>query len=589
VINAWQNAAYGTVQGYEQGGWRGAFTSAAAQLVDELVENYTQVPSTGTAFRDAYGTGYEKDKDGNWTSPMDRFASSLLHGVTDQYDPTKYIDRYQEADGFGDCFDIGMDIMEAIGDVRDLGGRVQDAYDRGIQIGDTDGKLPIINGSKDGEFSRRGGYEAMDNITGRSDRDIPDGPMTEKTQRMADNITTGDDGKPYARLEDVLEIQRSTQDTRSLKSDDVNPQVPEGFNNTLREQVYDPHDDALKDYVRNNVPGMENRELRVDDVRTPGPDSSSINTDRDYHVQYKDDKGDWIEIDRRRENVTSLRADDGSVKVVNKETVYDWEKFSQDKFAELTGYDSDKVRDSLPTESQRQAWDNLSDADKKARWAEMHSQTATDKYHTEASPDYSDQGLNERGDRIQKKDDAGEPHPNILDVKEGGGTLDDPRALADQYHEKADLYLRQGNEAEAIAQIKKGVDTLEKVRSGYEQQGLDVGKLPEDIQDGMKIISDAKVDHRADPAFVERELHKAGFDGIDDFNRKLGGQIESMKFAQEPTTSVAPEPASASETSGASRSSISTRIHWQHFKENEEEIKNSFAEMAKDFRRGRNK
>ncbi|NQE45270.1 hypothetical protein C5S31_04510 [ANME-1 cluster archaeon GoMg2] len=597
VTNAVQNGAYSAIQqGFEQGykhgvleGVKSALTSAAASVVDELVEDYTHVPGTGTAFRDAYGTGYEKDKDGNWTSPIDRFASSLWHVVADQYDPTKYIDRYQEADGLGDYFDIGMDAVEAIGDIRDFGGRVQDAYDRGIQIGDTGGKLPIINGSKDGEFSRRGGDEVIDNITGRSDRDIPDGLMTEKTQRMADGITTDNEGNPHARLDDVLEIQRSTQDTRSLKNGGVDSHVREGFKNTLQEQVYDPHDDALKDYVRNNVPGMENRELRVHDFRTPGADSSSNNTDRDYHVQYKDDKGDWIEINRRRENVTSVRADDGSVKVVNKETVYDWEKFSQEKFAELTGYDSDKVRDSLPIESQRQAWDNLSDTDKKARWAEMHSQAATDKYHTEASPDYSDQVLNKSGDQIQKKDDAGESRANIQDVEEGGGTLDDPRALADMYHEKADVYLRQGNEAEAIAQIKKGVDTLEKVRSGYEQQGLDVGKLPADIQDGMKIISDAKVDHRADPAFVERELQKAGFGGIDDFNRKLSGQIESMKFAQEPTTSVAPEPPSAPETSGASQSSISTRIHWQDFKENEKEITNSFAEMTKDFTRRRNK
>ena len=85
VINTFQNAAYGTVQGYELGGLRGALTSAASHAVDELVETYTHVPGTGTAFRDAYGTGYEKDKDGNWTSPIDRFASSLLHGVTDQY------------------------------------------------------------------------------------------------------------------------------------------------------------------------------------------------------------------------------------------------------------------------------------------------------------------------------------------------------------------------------------------------------------------------------------------------------------------------------------------------------------------------
>ena len=585
IINAIQGATYGTVQGYEKGGWRGAFTSAAAQATDELVEQYTKIPGVGSAFHDAYGTKYEMDKDGNWISPIDRFAGSLWHGVSDQYDPRVYMERLQKADGIGDFVDIGLDALDAKEDIQEYASKIHNVYDQGVQIGDRDENLPIIDGEKDGEFSQRRSDEEIDITTRKSDGDLPDGPMTEKTQRMADGITIDDDGKPHANLDDVLEIQRSTQDTRSLKGDDIDPRVQEAFNNTLREKVYEPHDDALIDYVRDNVPGMEDREIKVHDFRTPGADAGSINTDRDYRVLYEDDNGNWIEVPRRQDDVTSVRAEDGSVNVVNKETVYDWEKFSQDKFAELTGYDSDKVRDSLPTESQRQVWDNMSDADKKANWAEMHSQAATDKYHIEASPDYSDQGLSEGGDRIQKIEN-GKPRPNILDVEDGRGTLDDPRALADMYHEKADVYLRQGNEAEAIAQIKKSASTLDGVREGYESQGLDVGELPADIRRGMDIINEANVDHRADPADVEQQLRDANFDGIDDFNKKLGGQIESVKFAQEPSTSITPEPPSVPETSGVSRTSISTRIHWQDFKETEVETvdtDNSFVERSKDF------
>ncbi|KAF5435154.1 hypothetical protein C5S35_11935 [Candidatus Methanophagaceae archaeon] len=525
VINAWQNAAYGTVQGYEQGGWHGAFTSAAAQLVDELVENYTHVPGTGTAFRDAYGTGYEKDKDGNWTSPMDRFASSLLHGVTDQYDPTKYIDRWQEADGLGDYFDIGMDAVEAIGDIRDAGRRVQDAYDRGIQIGDTDGK-----------------------DIGRLEPDISAGPMTEKTQRMADNITIGADGKPHARLDDVLEIQRSTQDTRSLKSDDVNPHVPEGFNNTLRGEVYTPVDDAVKEHIK-TLPGMADREIIPHEIRTPGknlgadPDPREINTDRDISYLYVDDDGNQLEVKKEL-----------------------WQNTYYAKFAERTGYDSDTARDMLPT-SEREAWDNMTDAGKKARWAEMHSQATTDKFHEEASRDFSKQGIDEFGKRFQKE------RANIVDVKAGRSTLEDARGLGDMYKGKVDSPLGQGNKPEAIAHMKKGVESLEGVRTGYKNQGYDVGTLPKNMQRGMEIIEKAHVDQRATPehiAGVEQQLRDVGFKGgLEDFNCKLSAQIEAIKFAEWKP----------------SRSSISTRIHWQDLKENE----SSFAEMAKDFMRRRNK
>lgn len=533
VINAIQNGAYSAIQqgfeqGYEQGVWEGvksALTSAAASAVDELVENYTHVPGTGTAFRDAYGTGYEKDKDGNWTSPIDRFTSSLWHVVADQFDPTKYRDRWQEADGLGDYFDIGMDAVEAIGDIRDAGRRVQDAYDRGIQIGDTNGK-----------------------DLGRLEPDISAGPMTEKTQRMADNITIGADGKPHARLDDVLEIQRSTQDTRSLKSDDVDPHVPEGFNNTLRGEVYTPVDDAVKEHIK-TLPGMADREIIPHEIRTPGknlgadPDPREINTDRDISYLYVDDDGNQLEVKKEL-----------------------WQNTYYAKFAERTGYDSDTARDMLPT-SEREAWDNMTDAGKKARWAEMHSQATTDKFHEEASRDFSKQGIDEFGKRFQKE------RANIVDVKAGRSTLEDARGLGDMYKGKVDSPLGQGNKPEAIAQMKKGVESLEGVRTGYKNQGYDVGTLPKNMQRGMEIIEKAHVDQRATPehiAGVEQQLRDVGFKGgLEDFNRKLSAQIEAIKFAEWKP----------------SRSSISTRIHWQDLKENE----SSFAEMAKDFMRRRNK
>lgn len=305
------------------------------------------------------------------------------------------------------------------------------------------------------------------------------------------------DGKPYASMEDVLEIMRHPDQVRSLKNapDDVKT----AFENT-RSTIYKNHDENLRDWISAKY-GIDPDMIKVDDFRTPGADGKlSLNTDRDYRVLVRvgtksDGTPVYLELPKEK-----------------------WVGKSYDLFGQITNKPPD-----------------ISNKD----WAEKHQQLGTDKSHIEASPDYSDQAIGPEGTRIQVK-------PNIVNVENGvmwkdsDGNLHptkliDPDALGNMYAEKVDASIRAGNLPEAFAQCKKGVETLVKVRKGYNVMGLQMGEVPDNIIQGMDIIRRAPVDHRANPeamANINQQLNDLGFSSITDFTNKMASQFSSLKWAK---------------------------------------------------------
>ena len=337
------------------------------------------------------------------------------------------------------------------------------------------------------------------------------------------------DGKPYADVDDVLELQRNPQGVRRLKNLET-PETQAAFNNTLHEKVYKPHDLELEKSVRDTrieelkakYPDCEIEvDVKVDDFRTPGKPAHSINTDRDFRVL---------------EDVTIRDADGNVVKTIKKTEVpkETWESKHHDIFAEKTGFDPSKCPD------------NLSTAEQKKWWAEKHGQAGTDKFHVEASRDYSDQVLDtSTGTRqvVDPSDITASKLKKIADdplhgFKPGGETvkLEDPGGFGEMFREKVDIEVRRGNPYEAVAQAKKGVETLDKVRAAYVKQGLEVGKLPDNFTNAMELIEKSNLPVHPDPsdlARLNKDLGDLGFKGgLSDFSGKLGGQFESLKFAK---------------------------------------------------------
>ena len=341
-------------------------------------------------------------------------------------------------------------------------------------------------------------------------------------------ISKDADGKPYMSENDVLKIKQDTQASRSLKEAD--PAVREAYNNTLKEKVYDPHDKNLTDWIKNRIDNVDNKEggsdphnqkldnwikknlgdvkdpeIKVDDFRTPGKeyDPTDVNTDRDYRVVYKDADGKWKEIPKEN-----------------------WKDQSMDEFAKSSGYSEERAKEALHSEKERVEFDKLSDQEKKEKWAEMHHQTPTDKSHVEASKDYSDQGVDwKTGEAVSE--------PNINKVRRGEAQLNDPQGLGNMFEEKVDIYTRDGNAPEALAQAKKAVTALNDVRDGY-SKNYDIGNLPTRLKNGMEIISETKSDMSATPEYmqnVEKQLKEQGFKDIGDFMDKVSGQFASLKWA----------------------------------------------------------
>lgn len=332
-------------------------------------------------------------------------------------------------------------------------------------------------------FQRRLGAEANKGKDGME-------PITDPIRKLRQGFVARANGQHDCKLDDVLACMRDPQAMRSLKK--ASPELQDAFNRT-REAMYKQHDDSVKAKVAEQT-GIPAEDLRIDDFRTPGGAGSNINTDRDYRLLYragKDANGNdiWFEVPKER-----------------------WQDISYNTFGQLTGKPP-----------------HISDLE----WAQKHLQLATDKAHIEASPDYSDHAI--------------DPHtgqktiirPNIIAVEEGCSRLFDSTALGNMYHEKVHASLRMGQLSEAIAQCKKGVDTLNKVRTGYEMQNLDTGRLPDSIKKGMEIVKKAPTDQTATPevmAKFNQELKEAGFHSLEDFSNKLASQFESLKkYDQQPT------------------------------------------------------
>lgn len=191
---------------------------------------------------------------------------------------------------------------------------------------------------------------------------------------------------------------------------------------------------------------------------------------------------------------------------------------------------------------------NLNDKKAVAEFSGKKRQVTTSKAHGEACLDYTDQNSKGRG--------------NIWDVKKGKSALIDPEGLGRMYYEKGNEQQRQAddlykklkdnpnmpqsekaklqnqiynNESESVAQIKKGVKTLEGVEKGYKKQGYTgLPKTSKEFQNVSDAIKKYNSTAGEDLCALKKVLTDNGFKNIDDFNQKLAANLEGFKFAKPP-------------------------------------------------------
>ncbi len=319
-------------------------------------------------------------------------------------------------------------------------------------------------------------------------------------------------------LEDVLEIYSDSRKIRDLK-ESANPVDKQAFMETLENEVYKPVDQVVVEEL-SQLPEYEGKRIITHDFRTPGDDGVNVNTDRDVRVLVEVEPDRWTEVP------------------VNK-----WENTYYREFARRTGYQS--VED-VETEVLQEH-------------AARYRQLPTDKFHIEASRDFSDLDT--------LKVEGGEDYrvvstPNVVKAQKGLNTLQDPEGLAYMYREKADEQYRQVrdiqnrleervkeglisnkeiaelndlkkmHEIEGTVQLKKGVETLDELRASYREMGYDTGRLSPEMQEAVRIVKNVKGTSDTDINNVRTELKRLGFQDMNDLNQKVRGQLESLKMAR---------------------------------------------------------
>ncbi len=310
----------------------------------------------------------------------------------------------------------------------------------------------------------------------------PKGSPAERAATLANDLAakTADGGKvDRATVERVL---RDPDAMRELKKN--RPDLWKKMHET-RAEIYEGHDRKLEQWVRDNVPEADGKQIEVESFGTPD------GVDRDYRVGY-------VSTDP----VTGQRR----FIELKKET---WAAESHRIFAGETGG---------PT-----------DAKGAAKWAKDHQQLATDQYHAEASVDMADQGTiyNEATGKWEKSQIT----PNVEMVKAGKSTLLDPDGLGKTYETKVSEAYHEGNVLDAYKQADKAVHSLEGVQDGYAKQGYGVKDPPPKVKAGMDVIKDVQ-SGKLTPEAAEAKLKDLKYDGLPDFMEKVSGQFASFKWVR---------------------------------------------------------
>ncbi|TWI66927.1 hypothetical protein LZ24_02826 [Desulfobotulus alkaliphilus] len=358
-----------------------------------------------------------------------------------------------------------------------------------------------------------------------------------------------------ADFSDLDEVLRTFADSRQTRDVKYHGRAADqkAFADTLENRVYRPADRQVIRHVE-ALPEYQGKRVITHDFRTPGVQGGAVNTDRDVRVLVEVEPSRWIEVPTRK-----------------------WEDVYYREFAQRTRYTGD-----------------LNDPVTLRQHAARYRQMATDRFHVEASHDYSDQtrtltyepdgrgGFKRKmaADSDIRVQDGGrgrlkvESTPSVVRAKAGKGLLINPESMSQMYFQKswAELEIAQGIEtrlknpslfpaerlrldnlrqmhtAEGLAQMKKGVETLETLRSSYQNQGYRVGELPKNFRQASEIVKGVTGTSRTDVDAVTRNLQEHGFRSPTEFAENLRGQTESLKFAQK--SAPPPAPSTRLQTAG---------------------------------------
>lgn len=180
------------------------------------------------------------------------------------------------------------------------------------------------------------------------------------------SLSHAQDGVPLD-VAQVLETMRDSRKVRDLKSAPMTQQA--AFTETLRWKVYQPAYNEVLKHLRKD-PEYKNVRMFVDEFRSHDVNPNSVNTDNDLRVMVEVEPGHWAEVDTRK-----------------------WADKYYEAFAKQTGFVPDP--NFVPVQENPKVKPTPEDALRQQyqKHAGKYRQLATDRFHAEASRDYTDQKL----------------------------------------------------------------------------------------------------------------------------------------------------------------------------------------------------
>jgi hypothetical protein len=374
--------------------------------------------------------------------------------------------------------------------------------------------------------------KAIDYANAKKKLEIGIEGQSDIVKKMSGDIRVDENGKPYVNPADALDQLKDTASSRTLKQGDQT--IQDAVNNTRKEMIYGPADEATINEVRGKLeeagiikPGEK---LVMDTFSTPGKNQTgpeTVGADRDARLvveRTNPETGETmkVEIPRNQWEDTALKKFyehtteiAGGEKNITPETQPEYFKRMQD--LQNQGYSEDQA--------------------KYKAWADTHNQMFTDKTHAEASRDNSDQYKRFiGGEEVQVQDTS-----NVSLVKQGQTTLTDPHDYARMWQEKSDFYVKMNNPPEAIAQNQKCIQEYMKIRDGYHAQGMDVPPVDAPTAKAMDIISNAPVGVNATPeamSNINKQLQSLGFKDTNDALGKVAVQNEALGLSRQKVLDV---------------------------------------------------
>ncbi len=427
--------------------------------------------------------------------------------------------------------DAGVQVGAGVVNTVVQGGTVGDGVVNGLE-GLVGGKLGGVMGGKGSNYARTESeqtvQQAIDYANAKKQLEIGIDGQSDIVKKMSGDVHE-ENGKTYVDEGDTLKQLQDTRSSRTVKQADQD--IQDAINNTRKDKIYGPADQATIDEVRPKLeeagiikPGEK---LVMDTFSTPGSKNQpakpdTVGADRDARLTVErtnPETGETMKVEIPRS---------------------EWEDTALKKFYETTtkiaGGEQNITPDTQPEYFKRlQDLQNQGMSEDQAKykaWADVHNQMFTDKTHVEASVDNSDQYKRFIGGKeVQVQDES-----NVTLVKQGQTTLTDPHDYARMWQEKSDFYAKMNNPPEAIAQNQKCIQEYMNIRDGYHAQGYDVPPVDAATTKAMSIISNAPVGVNATPeamSNINKQLQSLGFKDTNDALGKVALQNEALGLSRQ--------------------------------------------------------